>query len=923
MTRFDYEQVKVLAELREQKKVSQERAATFFGYKGRDTISKWELGKSRPRSNLRSQFLVYLVDILGLRNDKQRLQQVWNTVMVNQWEWDPLLLDELWQFFPHQVDGTSSSGSPPSFLAPPRPRYKLIGRDSLVLQLKQQLLDRQSLALSALNGLPGVGKTALAIALAYHPDLLGHFTDGVLWARLGRDAQEVDVLRELHKWGRALGITPEQAITIANITDWVELIHQAIGLKRMLLVVDDAWQIELALNFKLGGPNCGHLITTRLPQVAQDFAGTRTTLISELSVADGLDVLREYAPLVVEAEPEQAEELVKAVGGLPLALMLLGRRLGEIGLGHQTARIKAVLIQLHQAEERLKLQYPQGPLERHPSMPYQVWISLEAVIDISYEILDLPQQQTLHHLSVFPAKPNSFSIPAAEAVADLPSTAIYALVDAGLLEPYGRDRYTLHQTIADFARRKLSDSAAFQRLAEFYIHFSETFERDYDVVEEEMSNILAALDATFTYAMPALLARGANALADFLETRGLYDTAEHYLQRALEATEKINDQVLLVRTLLHLEQIAYNRGQLDQAKAYLSEALEIAETIDFDEAIIDILINLGTIEQSWGNFQGAEAYYQKGLGIAQREENLEKGSRLLQALGLTLSDRGDYEQAEKYLKEGLAMTRQLNHPKNTSGLLHNLGMVANNRGHYQLAEQYYNEGLELARSVDYKEGISGLLVNLGVVQSLQGRYPEALQNLHEGIAMTREIGHKQRLVMALQNIGSILINRGDYLNGEKYTDEGLAIARQIGMQDWVSVFLQNLGEIAMYHQDYARAEEYLLEGLAIARQIEAPEEIICNLEMLGNLYLAQQRFGQAEDAFQEGFTVAQSIDYKELMGLTLYGLAKVAQANDNVEEAKRLGHESLIIFETIGYRSADEVREWLATLPTVRQEQDN
>ena len=55
------------------------------------------------------------------------------------------------------------------------------------------------------------------------------------------------------------------------------------------------------------------------------------------------------------------------------------------------------------------------------------------------------------------------------------------------------------------------------------------------------------------------------------------------------------------------------------------------------------------------------------------------------------------------------------------------------------------------------------------------------------------------------------------------------------------------------------------------------------------------------------------------MGLTLFGLAKVAKVNDDLEEAKRLGHESLAIFETIGYRSADEVREWLATLPTKNQ----
>ncbi len=61
------------------------------------------------------------------------------------------------------------------FLAPPRPPYYLIGRDNLLHKLKQQLLTGNNLALSALNGLPGVGKTALAIELAHARDVLKHF----------------------------------------------------------------------------------------------------------------------------------------------------------------------------------------------------------------------------------------------------------------------------------------------------------------------------------------------------------------------------------------------------------------------------------------------------------------------------------------------------------------------------------------------------------------------------------------------------------------------------------------------------------------------------------------------------------------------------------------------------------------------------
>lgn len=67
---------------------------------------------------------------------------------------------------------------------PPMPPY-FFGRTELVDELVIRLCAGQTTALSA-DGLPGVGKTTLAVALARDPRLLAHFRDGILWAGLGR-----------------------------------------------------------------------------------------------------------------------------------------------------------------------------------------------------------------------------------------------------------------------------------------------------------------------------------------------------------------------------------------------------------------------------------------------------------------------------------------------------------------------------------------------------------------------------------------------------------------------------------------------------------------------------------------------------------------------------------------------------------------
>jgi hypothetical protein len=128
---------------------------------------------------------------------------------------------------------------PPLWVNVPILPREFVGRDELVAGLVARLLAGQSTALSA-EGLPGVGKTALAVVLAHHPAVLAHFTDGILWAGLGPQG---DAMSALTTWGNALGV---------DVTDKPKLqlrsqaVRNAIGQRRLLLVIDDAWDLAAA-----------------------------------------------------------------------------------------------------------------------------------------------------------------------------------------------------------------------------------------------------------------------------------------------------------------------------------------------------------------------------------------------------------------------------------------------------------------------------------------------------------------------------------------------------------------------------------------------------------------------------------------------------------------------------------------------------
>ena len=105
-----------------------------------------------------------------------------------------------------------------------------------------------------------------------------------------------------------------------------QAVGNAIGQQRLLLVIDDAWQLEPAQLLRCGGPHCGHLLTTRDLGLARTFAGDRQRAVSVPVLEDdpAFALLQGLAPEACAADPEAAQQLAGALGGLPLALELVG-----------------------------------------------------------------------------------------------------------------------------------------------------------------------------------------------------------------------------------------------------------------------------------------------------------------------------------------------------------------------------------------------------------------------------------------------------------------------------------------------------------------------------------------------------------------------------------------------------------------------
>ena len=500
---------------------SQEQVAERVGSTALN-VSRWERGLTFPNPYFRQRLCALFektAEELGLlRSEAEKAPEVTGIQPVG----DP---DErvLITARPTQLPLLPGSGA-------------LIGRSKLLQLLKQKLLGAALPITSALHGLPGAGKTALATSLVRDPEI-SEFYSGILWAGLGPTP---NIAGLLGVWGRALGLSPAEMGRISSVDAWAQPLHAAIGTQRMLLVIDDVWALEDALAFKVGGPNCVHLLTTRYRDLAVRFAGEHAHEVPELTIEAGVEVMTHLAPEVITGEPSLARELVQSVGGLPLALTLMGRYLRVQAHSGQPRRVHAALGRLRSVEDRQRLAEPQSSLERPPNLPPGISLSLQAAIKLSVERLIPSAQRALQALGVFPAKPNCFSEEAALAVCAEVPEVLDTLTDAGLLEGYGPGRYTLHQTIADYAHIALDDEAPFKRMIQYYMDFTERHRSDCSALDRDLGNVLAALDLAERRQMYPAYTRLIATVAPFLQARGLYAVAEQHLTRASRLAPKLS-----------------------------------------------------------------------------------------------------------------------------------------------------------------------------------------------------------------------------------------------------------------------------------------------------------------------------------------------------------------------------------------------
>jgi tetratricopeptide (TPR) repeat protein/transcriptional regulator with XRE-family HTH domain len=765
----------------------------------------------------------------------------------------------------------------------PRDIASFIGRTAELARLadaagRADSAGRGSVAIHAIGGMAGIGKTTFAVHAAHA--LADRFPDGQYFLPLHAHSSgqpAVDPADALASLLLTAGVNAQQipAELHARAARW----RDHLAGKRVLLLLDDAASHEQITPLLPDTAGNMVLVTSRRHLTAL----TDATAISldTLAPAEAAALLARLADRPdVNANDEAVAQLTWLSGYLPLAIGMLARQLHH----HEAWTAAGLASELADARDRLELMSAEN-------------LSVAAAFDLSYHDLTADQQRLFRRLGLHPGIDIDPYAAAALDATDLAAARrhLAGLYDDYLLTEPVRGRYRLHDLLREHARALASaddradSDAAVGRLLDYYLYAAAAAGEHITTrntaagrpasgvvprVAPQLATAAQAsawldaewpnLHAVVVYAMesgwPVHAAAIPAAISGFLFSRGHWNQAADLHQVALVTARRAGDSAGQAAALNELGILHRATGDFKDAAADHQQALELYRRLGDRLGQASALDQLGKVHRETGEYPAAGDSHQLALALY-RDLGHPAGEALaLTNLGNVQARTGDYHAAATSHQQALELFRSLGHQLGQALATGNLGTVQLRTGEYAAATASLTEALGIYRDLGDRLGQASALANLGYVQRLTGEYPSATATQLEALSMFRELGDRRGQAIATDNLGVVQWRSGDHEAATASLNEALRMYRDLGDRGGQAGVLNNLGEVLAQSADRAIARDYHTRALSIAREITAPAEEARALECLGNCLIQDGNLDDGAAHWRQALTIYQRIE---------------------------------------------------------------
>ncbi|GID32285.1 AfsR/SARP family transcriptional regulator [Paractinoplanes brasiliensis] len=609
--------------------------------------------------------------------------------------------------------------------------------------LNGHVMSQVSTPVLVIDGIPGIGKTTLAIRLAYQ--LADAYPDGQLYVDLqGFDPEQAMLPPEeaLRAFLNALGV-PDSDIP-ASPRARSGLYRSVLAGRRILVVLDNARSVEQVRPLLPGAPGCLVLVTSRKRLTGLATAhGAHLMTLDVLSDEDARQFLAvRIGDTRTSADPDAVAEIAARCGRLPLALAVVAAR----ALAHPDHRLTDIARELRDA---------QGGLDGFSDD--DMGNSIRAIFSWSYRMLSAPAARTFRLLSLHPG-PDA-TVPAIASLAGVPLAEARPLtgelVRTGLLTERSPGRFTTHDLIRAYAHELIrahedgpARDDAFRRLASHYRQSAYAAD-----LLLSPTVVLEPPDAP-GYVVATRPSTAAEAIAWFSADRQALRAMVH---RLLE----YGQVATAWRLALSLQRFNQGEGWYHDWATMARACLEATSEAGDDLGRAYSTRSLGGAEMMWGRYDSASRLLRRSLDLFASLGLRPEQALVYRNLGQLSVEQGDDPEAVVLLGRARDIFASLGDRTGELGVLSVLTEAHSNLGQVDVCRQLANRALLIAEQLGDPNALGLSYEALADSCRAAGDLSTALTYWKKATELYRQIGWQMGLTSALLNQGDIALALND------------------------------------------------------------------------------------------------------------------------------------------------------------------
>ncbi|BCJ47696.1 hypothetical protein GCM10010168_20550 [Actinoplanes ianthinogenes] len=709
------------------------------------------------------------------------------------------------------------------------------GRAAELDRLRQVAGRADAEVIAAIEGMPGVGKTRLAVHAGH---LLHHEQpfERVLFVDLrgfGSDPAQppAEPAAVLDGFLRLLGMSGQQ---IPHALDARVAAYRArLAGTRTLAVLDNAATDEQIRPLLPNTPGCLTLVTSRRRLTAL----RRATHLSVHVFAPGeamAYLTRAVPDGHVRDDPQATARIARRCGYLPLALGLVA--------GH-IRRTPGWTLRDH--ADRLDERHHQRRLDT----------GVDVALHMSYQHLPTGRQRLLRLLALHPGPDLDVHAAAALAGTDVPTAQadLDHLHRDHLLHQTAPGRYGFHGLVRTYAITKAHDEdrpparrAALTRVFDHYLATAAAAMSTLHPTETHWRpRIAPAGPSPRTWADPAGALRWLNT-----ERPALVAVAVHTATHGWP-THTVQLSRTLFRYLI--------AGHPTEARIIFTHALRAADDVDDATAKAYAVNNLGIVDLQQNQPGRAVEHFRRALHLHRQAGDALGQALARNSLGEIDAQSGHYASAIDHFEQAVLLCRQSGDHVVEARALTNLG-IAEARWGSPAGLDHLAQALAGSRRTGNLAGEEFALIGAGIGDLWTGAYQRAGDHFHQALPLSRRLGDRTGEAAALNCLGSYYAYVGDDGSATDHHRQALAVFREIGDRCGQAWALHGLAETSHRAGRLEDARHHFGAALALAVTIGARHQQALARAGLGAVHQALGEHLLARQDYQHAVELYTDLD---------------------------------------------------------------